>query len=350
MEITEEFISLKNGKYIISREFNGTTYNFGEFETLDLALEHRKKINDDGWPIKKDTPIINKSIKHYILDFIENKIIQRKNDVEENDPNINKLYKNFNIFIQNEDIHVPLKTFKYYFPRLINKNYIKREFINGSSRYNVTIIDDKNNLTFNKESSKTENNDEVYQLHEKKEVIPRLESFFDEYIQILNRNANIEDPTLNEICVKFNEFLSKYNENITLNSFKNFFAIVLKNHKKSNKEVIDNKTHYNISFISKKEQMFPIKKENISLKNDKKNIKSKIEISEVNNISIINIEGSTNFDDYNYLIDFTKKIKKEMISFSMHNSNNIINFKIKIIENSSQKKELMNKINKLIGK
>lgn len=52
--LDEEYISKKDGKYLIKREFEGIEYFFGEFLTIDEAILKKKWLNDHGWPVSKD--------------------------------------------------------------------------------------------------------------------------------------------------------------------------------------------------------------------------------------------------------------------------------------------------------
>ncbi len=51
MMINLEHIYKNNDKFVIQREFNGKNYYFGEFDTLDDAIDKRNSIDADGWPI-----------------------------------------------------------------------------------------------------------------------------------------------------------------------------------------------------------------------------------------------------------------------------------------------------------
>ena len=51
----EEYISEKDGKYLIKREFDGIEYFFGEFLTFDDAIAKKEWLDSHGWPVSIET-------------------------------------------------------------------------------------------------------------------------------------------------------------------------------------------------------------------------------------------------------------------------------------------------------
>ena len=47
----EEYILENNGKYTITREFDGIEYFFGEFLTIDEAISKKQWLDRHGWPV-----------------------------------------------------------------------------------------------------------------------------------------------------------------------------------------------------------------------------------------------------------------------------------------------------------
>ena len=363
MNFIDDYITLNEGKYIVHREFNDIDYNFGEFNSLSKAVEFRDNIDSDGWPLKKDTPIFTldgkKPLKYYIKQFINNKIIILNRNVTEEDPNINQIYKKFKIYVKEENIHISLKTFKYFFPRLIDKKSIKRKQLNGFTKYNITFKEnEKNNLNkknFNNEKIKNTKDIEIIttELHGRTQIVPRLNEFFKEKIVVINRETTENDPILDDVLKEFNQFLKKYNEKVKLNSLSNYFGKIFLTKKHSMKLVINGKTHYNISF-NKKQDITPNDYLQNSLKNKGDNSKKiqinyEITINEINNISLITIEGKSKFIHFDYIMDILKKIKNNIISLNIDIKNDLIFFNIELIEHHNKKSSIIDNINNLFN-
>ena len=51
MFFDKEFISEIKGKYNVHRTIKGKDIDFGTFDTLEEAIAHRNKLEDDGWPV-----------------------------------------------------------------------------------------------------------------------------------------------------------------------------------------------------------------------------------------------------------------------------------------------------------
>lgn len=66
--INEEYIKLNNEKYIVTRIFDNNKYVFGEFDTLEEAIEKRNELDYDGWPLN-DKFLVKKKIDEPHLDF-----------------------------------------------------------------------------------------------------------------------------------------------------------------------------------------------------------------------------------------------------------------------------------------
>ena len=353
MKINEKYITIKKDKFIVHRKFNNLDYQFGEFDSLSQAIEFRNKIDADGWPLKKNTPFFSlddkKPVQFYINDFINSQIIYLDRNVKENDPKIFDIYQKFNEFIK-EDIKIPYKTFKYYFPRTINKKFIKREQLNGSVRYNISFVNDTNKD--NSDNNNTDNNNkQLKELHGFNEVIPRLECFINEKIIILDRKTFEDDPILNDICTEFNNYLKPYGEMIKLNSLSNYFSTSLKKHKNADKLVANGKTHYNISFKTNNLDL-SIKKIDSKIQNsliENPKIKYNLKINSVNNISIISIKGVIEFKYFDYLIDQLKNLKEYFISLNIEQKNNYIHFNIQLLENNKNSKNLIKTIKSLFN-
>lgn len=49
--IDEKYISKKDGKYLIQRDFDGVEYFFGEFSSFDDAISKKKWLDKHGWPV-----------------------------------------------------------------------------------------------------------------------------------------------------------------------------------------------------------------------------------------------------------------------------------------------------------
>ena len=312
MNYIDEYITLEDSKYIVHREFDKLDYKFGEFNTLSDAIEFRNKIDIDGWPLKKDTPLYNsnnkKHIPYYIKKFIDEEIIYQKRQVQDNDPSILYIYRKFKDYLK-EDINVPIKTFKYYFPRYTNKKLIKREIFNNTSKYNISFKDElnksnnisKNNSIINSSNSISKSNTIIKVIHGRNNLEPRISDFIDKKINILNRKANENDPIIEDIHSEFNNYLKTFNESTKKNTFSNYFSTILKKNKKTDQIVINGKTHYNVSLSNQTKTI----KEKSSEKN--MNISSKININEINDIIIVSIDGKCKYEKFESLLNNLKK-------------------------------------------
>ena len=219
---------LKNIKYTKTSLLNGKIH-------CNLVFKKTKNISFD-----------EKTKKDYIQDFINNKILFKNRSINENDPNIQDIYNEFIATYESEDIHIPLKTFKYYFPRLCD-NKCQRKYINNSTRYSLTIKGSSEQLNLQKNKEK----DMLVELHGKTEIEPKIVKFCKENVVIEDRSVNSDDITLNEICDEFNIFLQQYDQKININTFKNYFSRVFKKLKKSDQGIFDGKTRYNLILVSK---------------------------------------------------------------------------------------------------
>ena len=69
--VNEDYISKKEDKFIITRVFDGVTYAFGEFSSLEEAKSRVEWLERQGWPIsvedlnndESDDPFLNVSFK-----------------------------------------------------------------------------------------------------------------------------------------------------------------------------------------------------------------------------------------------------------------------------------------------
>ena len=357
MDIKEDYISLINNKYIIHRKFNEIDYIFGEKKSLTEAKDLRNQINDDGWPIKKDMPVfINNEMdesKILIKNFIDDQIIYNNKEVSNKDPNINKIYREFNIFFKDENIHVPLKRFKYYFPRLIDKKFVKRVVIDGSSRYNISFKNNstKENKIVSEIISKSEKrkkeftskNTKFQTLHGSDEIKLRLNEFIKKDLIVLNRIVDENDPTLDDIYLKFNQFLMQYNETINKHSLSNYFSQIYNKLENSDKQVFNNKTHYNLIFSSENNKIPNLNSSEENQLNNHEQ-KYKININEINNIVFFNLVGFTNINNFDTFMNEIKNFKKEIAQLNIKIVDNSINFDIDLVETITNKDILCKKL------
>lgn len=87
--LIEEYITKKDGKYLIKREFEGIEYFFGEFSTLDEALSKKEWLDSHGWPVS--------------LEVLEKSNLRNSSD------NDNSSDEDSRVYSKNEEVYDPLR-------------------------------------------------------------------------------------------------------------------------------------------------------------------------------------------------------------------------------------------------